>query len=264
MLTDSHCHLSSEAFEDDRDEVTARMAASGPWRAVVIASDAADAAGIAEWLGQRSRDASPRLWGTAGVHPHSADLATADALDSIETLLRQHDDVVAVGECGLDFHYDTAPRPTQHAALAAQVEIAERRGLPLVVHSRSAEPDTIRMLESLPDGVRGVLHCFTGSRELLDAGLRAGWHISFSGIVTFKSYEDADLVRAVPSDRILIETDSPYLAPVPFRGKRNEPMHVRHVAEAVATMRGRPVEEIIESTARNTADLFGLPAPEAT
>ncbi len=260
MLTDSHCHLSAEAFAGDRDQVVARMSGAGLARAVVIASDAEDAAWIAEWIAERGEGAAPQLWGTAGVHPHSAELATPEALQRIAELARLPR-VVAIGECGLDFHYDTAPRATQLAALQAQVAIADQSGLPLVVHSRSAEDETIEMLSSLPDGVRGVLHCFTGSQRLLDAGLAAGWHISFSGIVTFKRFEDAELVRAVPEDRILIETDSPYLAPVPFRGKRNEPSHVRQVAEVVAAMREVPVQALIEATARNAATLFGLPEP---
>jgi len=260
MLTDSHCHLSADAFSEDRDQVVARMSEAGLARAVVIASDAEDATWISDWITGRGTDAAPKLWGTAGIHPHSAELATPEALQRVAELTSLPQ-VVAVGECGLDFYYDTAPRAIQQAALEAQVAIADQSGLPLVIHSRSAEDETIQMLSTLPDGVRGVLHCFTGSRRLLEAGLSAGWHISFSGIVTFKRYDDADLVRAVPEDRILIETDSPYLAPVPFRGKRNEPSHVRQVAEVVAAMRRVPVEALIESTARNAATLFGLPEP---
>jgi len=261
MLTDSHCHLSADAFADDRDAVLGRAADAGVGRAVVIASDADDAREIHEWIGSPGASlGGVSLWGTAGVHPHHADLATPEALHAVEALCREGP-AVAVGECGLDFHYDNAPRDVQFEALSAQCEIADRTGLPLVIHSRTADAEMAETIAGLPDGVLGVLHCFTGGADLMHTALRRGWYVSFSGIVTFNRFDEVDLVRAVPEDRILLETDSPYLAPVPKRGKRNEPAFVAHTCEVVARMRGVSAEMLARTTTRNAATLFGLPAP---
>ncbi|MDT8368451.1 MAG: TatD family hydrolase [Longimicrobiales bacterium] len=258
MLTDSHCHLGDEAFSEDRAATLARAAEAGVRRAVVIASDADDAEWIAGYVGSPgSAREGVALWGTAGIHPHHAGEATPEMLARIEALLTSGD-AVAVGECGLDFHYDHAPRRTQIDLARAQCEIAERTGRPLVVHTRSAESETRALLAGLPDGVRGVLHCFTGSEDLLREALTRGWYISFSGIVTFRRYTDAGVVRSVPEDRILIETDSPYLAPVPHRGRRNEPAHLVATCEVVAGMREVSFRALAEATTRNAATLFGL------
>jgi len=258
MITDSHCHLSADAFAEDRDEVLERTAAAGVSRAVVIASDAEDAGWIHDWIGSPGTPhGGVALWGTAGVHPHYAERATPEALDAVALLCGGP--AVAVGECGLDFHYDTAPRQVQFDALHAQVEIADRTGLPLVVHSRSADPEMRDVLRALPDGVLGVLHCFTGGEALMHEALERGWYVSFSGIVTFKRFDGADLVRGVPDDRILIETDSPYLAPTPHRGRRNEPGYVARTCEVVAEMRDIGPEALADLTTRNAATLFGLP-----
>jgi len=262
MLTDSHCHLGADAFDEDRDAVLTRAADAGVGRAIVIASDARDAAEIREWVGGGGVDhRGVRLWSTAGVHPHHADRATPDALDSVEDLLRAGGPV-ALGECGLDFHYDNAPRDVQIDAFRAQCEIADRVGRPLVVHARSADAETRAVLADLPDGVLGVLHCFTAGEELMRDALALGWYVSFSGIVTFKRYEDADLVRAVPEDRLLIETDSPYLAPEPHRGRRNEPAFVARTCEVVSAMRGVDPDRLARVTTRNAARLFSLPDPD--
>jgi TatD DNase family protein len=261
MLTDSHCHLGAGAFDDDREEVLVRAAAGGVRRAVVIASDADEAADIVAWAGAGGEDHhGVCLWSTAGVHPHYAERATPEALAAVEAL-NATGPSVAVGECGLDFHYDHAPRAVQVDAFRAQCEIADRTGRPLVVHSRSADPDTRDALASLPDGVRGVLHCFTAGEELMREALALGWHVSFSGIVTFARFDRSDIVRAVPDDRLLIETDSPYLAPVPHRGKRNEPAFVARTCAVVAEMRGVSVEQVAELTSRNATELFGISEP---
>jgi len=261
MLTDSHCHLGSDAFDEDRDAALTRAAEAGVRRAVVIASDARDAAGIRDWVGDGGEDhGGVRLWSTAGVHPHHAERATPDALDAVESLIADGP-AVAVGECGLDFHYDNAPRGVQFDAFRAQCEIADRTGRPLVVHSRSADSETREVLAELPDGVLGVLHCFTAGEALMRDALALGWYVSFSGIVTFKRYEDHELVRAVPEDRLLIETDSPYLAPMPHRGRRNEPAFVVRTCEVVAEMRGVTAERVAHVTTRNASRLFSLPEP---
>lgn len=261
MLTDSHCHLGSDAFDEDRDAALTRAAEAGVRRAVVIASDADDAREIRDWVGDGAQDHSGvRLWSTAGVHPHYADRATPDALAAVETMVGDGP-AVAVGECGLDFHYDNAPRDVQIDVFRVQCEIADRTGRPLVVHSRSADAETREALAALPDGVLGVLHCFTAGEALMRDALSLGWYISFSGIVTFKRFDDVDLVRAVPEDRLLIETDSPYLAPVPHRGSRNEPAFVARTCEVVAEMRGVAPEHVAQVTTRNAARLFSLPEP---
>jgi TatD DNase family protein len=166
--------------------------------------------------------------------------------------------MVAVGETGLDYFYDHSPRETQRLSFLRHIELAIELDLPLVVHCREADRDMAAVLRDLPNGVRGVLHCFVGDDDLLDAGLAAGWMISFTGLVTFKSFDGADRLRRVPDDRLMVETDAPYLAPVPFRGRRNEPAHVVEVCDAVAGLRGEPVAEMARITTENARSFFGL------
>ena len=163
-----------------------------------------------------------------------------------------------VGECGLDFHYDHAPRNAQRAVFRTQLELAAELSLPVVVHAREADADVAHMIREYQGRVIGVLHCFSGGRELLEVGLDAGWYISFAGIVTFPSFRGHGLLRTVPRERLLVETDSPFLAPVPHRGKRNEPGYVVRVAEAVARLRGEPIDEVAAYTSTNARRLFGI------
>lgn len=253
MLFDSHCHLTADAFDEDREATLARAREAGVERLVTIASDADDAEAALAWA--RSRDG---VWSTAGVHPHEAARATPESLARVRALL---DDpgVVAVGECGLDFHYDNAPRDVQFAAFRAQVALAAETGLPLVVHCRDADAEMAAEFDAGAAEVTGVLHCFTGGDALLDRALDAGWYVSFSGIVTFKGFQGQAQVRRVPASRLLVETDAPYLAPVPLRGRRNEPAFVAHTAEAVARIRGLEPGELAALTAANAARFYGLP-----
>ncbi len=198
------------------------------------------------------------VWYTAGIHPHDA--SGFDATRDIE-LLRGHvaSGAVAVGECGLDYHYDNSPRLEQRRAFVEQLRLASEVDLPVVVHTRDAEDDTRAMVsEAGREGVRGVLHCFTGSHDLAIAAIEAGWHVSFAGIVTFRKWTDDELLRLVPEDRILAESDAPYLAPVPFRGKRNEPSWVSHTVARLAQARGITAGEMGRITAQNTRALFKL------
>ena len=172
--------------------------------------------------------------------------------------LASHDRCVAIGETGLDYFYDNAPRPTQIRIFEGHLSMAESLGLPVVVHAREAADDMARIVRSMAGRVTGVLHCFGGPDALLDAALESGWLVSFTGIVTFKSFDPA-LVRRVPGDRYMIETDSPYLAPVPHRGKRNEPALVPHVAAAIASMRNESVERVAQDSWDNATRFFGLP-----
>lgn len=253
MLFDSHCHLTDDAFAGDREAVLARAGQAGVEGMVTIASTPDDA----EAALALSR-AAAGVWCTAGIHPHEAVLGeNPDSLVRLRSLLAEPG-VVAVGECGLDFHYDNAPRDVQRATFLAQIGLAHESGLPLVVHCRDADREMEAMLRDLPDGVRGVLHCFSGGDGLLEAGLQAGWWISFSGIVTFKRFDGGDQVRAVPDDRLLVETDAPYLAPVPHRGRRNEPAYVAETVAAVARLRGQAPADVARITTHNARRFYGL------
>jgi TatD DNase family protein len=221
----------------------------------------------------RRRDAAARarsiaeshrgfIWYTAGVHPHdAASFDLARDIGAIRTELAAG--AVAVGECGLDYHYDNSPREQQRAAFAAQLALAAEHDVPVVVHTRDAEDDTMAMLrDAATKGVRGVLHCYTGSHTLAELAVGVGWFVSFSGIVTFRKWTDDALLRLVPDDRILAESDSPYLAPVPYRGKRNEPAWVAQTVAHLARVRGAEPEAVASTVAANARRLFNL-APRA-
>lgn len=252
MLFDSHCHLTDGRLIGEVDAVVARAREGGVARMVTIGADPEELDAAVELAARLDG-----VWASAGVHPHVAGRADAALFERIAALARR-EEVVALGETGLDYHYEHSPREAQRRSFLRHLELAAELGLPVVVHSRSADADTAAVLRDAGRAVRGVLHCFAGGRGLLEAALEAGWYISFSGLVTFKNYEGAELVRAVPAERLLIETDSPYLAPVPLRGRRNEPAFVRHVAEGVARLRGETFEAVAGRTARNAARFYGL------
>jgi TatD DNase family protein len=250
MYFDSHCHLTDARFDGETEAAVERARAAGVERFVVIASeedDAADALALARSVG---------AWSTAGIHPHEA-TRYSKGIDRVRELLVE-ERVVAVGETGLDYNYDNAPRQTQRESFERHLELSAETGKPVVVHSREAGEDTIAMIRAWEGSVTGVLHCFSGGRDLFEAGLEAGWYISFSGLITFGSYETKDLVAATPGDRLLIETDSPYLAPVPHRGRRNEPAYVVDVARAAASLRGEALEAVAEITTRNALTFYRL------
>jgi TatD DNase family protein len=252
---DSHAHLADPAFDVDRDEVIARARAAGAV-AVVAIGESLDAA-------RRSHDLAGSHAGfvffTAGVHPHDAGaFDPARDPDGLRLLIKGG--AVALGECGLDYHYDHSPRTLQRRAFAAQLALAQETGKPVVVHTRDAEDDTAAMVrEAGAAGIRGVLHCFTGSHALAHTGLAAGWYISFSGIVTFKTWLDDELLRLVPDSRLLVESDAPYLAPAPNRGKRNEPAWVERTVQRLAAARGTTAALLGDQLIRNAVALFDLP-----
>ena len=251
-LFDSHCHLTDAAFRDDREAVLYRAREAGVTRAVTIASNVADGrAAISLAEGHEG------LWCTAGVHPHEAGAAEPDAIDRVRELA-EAPDVVAIGETGLDYHYDHSPRDTQRALFRGHLELGAELGLPVVVHSREADEDVAAALREAPAGSLGVLHCFSGGPRAFEVAMDRGWYVSFSGIATFKSFGAADLLREVPTDRLLVETDAPYLAPVPHRGKRNEPSMVRHVAAAVADHLGTDTETVAAQSTENARRFYGL------
>ncbi len=253
-FVDSHAHLADPAFDPDRDAVIARARAAGAQAVVCIGESIAAANRAAAIAATHPGFVAC----TAGVHPHDAAAFDADRdPPALRELLAAG--ACAVGECGLDYHYGHSPRDRQRVAFAAQLDLAAECARPVVVHTREAEDDTRAMVgEAGRAGVVGVMHCFTGSAALAEAALDAGWMISFSGIITFRRWTDEALLRMVPDDRLLVESDAPYLAPVPDRGKRNEPAWVARTLERLAGARGTDTERLGEITAQNTIRLFGL------
>lgn len=251
MLVDAHCHLSGEpahiAAMLDRAE------GAGVHGFIAVGTDLPDCLGV---LALAKRDG--RVQASLGVHPHEAKVWDDATGARLAELLRDPD-VRFVGETGLDWHYDLSPRPAQEAAFRAQVRLARQVGKPLMIHTREAPEETLRILrEEGADQVGGVIHCFSEDKAFAVRALDLGFHLSFSGILTFKKAEAIQEVAAwAPEDRILVETDSPYLAPVPFRGKPNEPAYVRHVAERLADLRNIPLSRVAETTTRNLESLCG-------
>ena len=257
-MIDSHCHLADDAFVDDREAVIARGREAGLTHLLCILAAGnpveLERAGLlaAVWDGIRF---------AAGVHPHQAGEFAGregDVDGVVRAALGHRPDARAIGEIGLDYHYDFAPKNVQQHVFRAQIRLACELRLPIIIHTREAEEDTLTILREENDGnIRGVLHCFTGSRHLADAALELGLHISFAGIVTFpKAASLREIAAGVPGDRLLCETDSPYLAPTPYRGKRNEPAWVVRVAEELAAARGEPVEALQTRIEGNFQTLF--------
>jgi TatD DNase family protein len=249
-VIDSHCHLDNEQFNDDREAVIERAFAAGVETMVAIGSG--DGPPDLE-AGVRIADRYPFIYSTIGVHPHDAANATAETYRRLSELTA-HPKVIAIGEIGLDFHYDHSPREVQRDVFVEQMRIARDARKPIVIHTRSAWPDTIALLREhwASSGLGGIIHCFSeGPREAEEA-LAIGFHISFAGIVTFpKAAAIQEAARITPSDRLLIETDAPFLAPVPKRGKRNEPAFIVETARKLAELRGVTADEIARITADN-------------
>ncbi len=267
---DSHCHLTDSAFRDDREAVLVRAGEAGVTRLVTIASDVADSlravelasayVGVEPRRGGEASDAvAPRVWCSVGVHPHETGAAEAGALERIRELAARPE-VVALGETGLDYHYDHSPRDAQRRFFEAHLALGAELGLPVVVHLREADEDVAAALRAAPSGARGVLHCFTGGERTFEEAMVRGWYVSFSGVASFRTFGAAERLREVPDDRLLVETDSPYLAPVPLRGKRNEPAFVRTVTAAVAAHLGETLEAVAERTTANAVRFYRLSA----
>ncbi|HYB95144.1 MAG TPA: TatD family hydrolase [Vicinamibacterales bacterium] len=258
-MTDSHCHIAGEEFIADLDAVVERARAAGVSRALVIlAAEDEDEIRRSETVST----AWPECRFAVGVHPHHAHVF-ADEPDVAARQVAQRLDAMpaarAIGEIGLDYHYDFSPRQVQHAVFRAQIRLALERDLPVVIHTREAEDDTLRILGEEGQGrLRGVFHCFTGDAAAASRALATGFYLSIPGVVTFpKAVSLRDAIAALPLDRVLVETDSPYLAPIPFRGKRNEPAHVVKVVEQLATLTNMSVETIAVATDRNFERLIG-------
>jgi TatD DNase family protein len=255
-MIDSHCHLADEAFEADLGETIARAQAAGLTDALCILSAGNEAEAV------RAREVRAR-WAdvrfATGVHPHSAG-EFAGRADRSVAITRTHAaafGACGVGEIGLDYHYDLAPREVQQAVFAAQLALAREERLPVVIHTREATDDTFAILKEAA-GIEGVFHCFTGDSAMARRALDIGFYLSYAGIVTFPKASDLrDTIKMVPSDRLLVETDSPYLAPVPHRGKRNEPAYVGRVLESLAAVRGEPAAALEAQVTVNFVRLFG-------
>jgi TatD DNase family protein len=250
MLIDSHCHLGSEQFAGEVPAVLTRAWAAGVAHVVVIGESPVAAGRALELAGSESR-----LSATAGIHPHDA----ASWTDATEAWLREtlaDRRIVAVGEMGLDYHYEHSPREAQREVFDRQLALATEVGKPAVIHAREADQDVVAVLANHPKATV-ILHSFSSGETLLRAALAGGHYVSFSGMVTFKNWTQDEAIRAVPADRLLVETDAPYLAPVPFRGKRNEPAFVRQTAERIAVVRGEDPQQLIGQMGANAARVFG-------
>lgn len=253
VLVDTHAHLTDPQFEADRSAVLQRAAAAGVI-IITVGIDIATSIGAVELARQHDG-----VFAAVGVHPNDALGWTAQGIVALRRLSRQPK-VVAIGETGLDWYRDHAPRAMQREAFAAHLTLAEETGLPVIVHNRQADDDVLAMVRAAP-GVRGVLHAFAGDWPLAEAALSTGWYVSFGGPLTYKNAQRTRAVAlATPLERLLIETDCPYLPPVPHRGQRNEPSYVRRVAEELVGLHGCTLEQMAQQTTSNATALFRLPA----
>lgn len=255
-LVDSHAHIQGPEFAADVAQVIEQARAVGVERIIVVggAGDLSSNDAALELAKSFSG-----LYATVGMHPHDAKEVSDKDLERLDELARSPQ-VVAIGETGLDFYYNHSPRQIQIELFCRFIHMARETGLPLVVHNREAQREVVELLRREGKGdLRGVVHCFTGNYEAAREILDMGFYLSFTGIITFKNADSLrDVVRKLPLNRVLVETDSPYLAPVPHRGKRNEPAHVRFVAQTIAAVRGIRLEEVAEATSNNARSLFGI------
>lgn len=252
MYFDTHAHYDDEKFADDRFEILDRLPEKGVELVVNAASDLMSAEKSIELA-----DRYDYIYATVGVHPHEAKSFDLDTISKLRELSR-HPKVVAIGEIGLDYHYDFSPRKEQARALYAQLELAQELNLPVIIHDREAHADTMKAIKAFPE-LRGVFHCYSGSLEMAREIVGLGWYISFTGSITFKNAKKApEVVAWLPEDRIMIETDCPYMAPVPKRGERNDSGNLSLIASAVGRIRGITVEEAARITLDNGRKFFGI------
>lgn len=261
MFVDSHAHIDGDEYDADRGEVVRRAREAGVWAILNVGTGDPRAGGFERAVAVAEEFEG--VYAAAGVHPHDARLYTDEAEQLLVSLMNGRK-VLAWGEIGLDYHYDNSPREAQREVFARQLRRARELGKPVIIHSREADDDTVSALRAESDGgrLRGVMHCFGGGAEMARAVIELGFMISFAGNVTFKKAEPLrEVARLVPVDRLLIETDCPYLAPVPHRGRRNEPAFVVETARQLGELRGRTADEVGRLTSENFARFFGLAPP---
>ena len=253
VFVDGHAHLDNKAF---RRDLAACLRRARDVEVVAVINGASDGP-----TAQRARDlshANEGMWATAGVHPHKAKDHLDDPLDWIRSLSRDPK-VLALGEMGLDYHYDFSPRDAQRTVFERMMELAVELDMPAVVHSRESDADTFVMLENMPPGHKILLHCFSGDVDLLEEAMDFGYYISLGGVVTFQNAQETrEVARRVPLDRLILETDAPYLTPQPYRGKRNEPAYVPIIAREIADLKGIEVEEVARETTATAEEFYGL------
>lgn len=265
MLIDSHAHLTDRKLMAELRDVLSRAFEAEVEAIVTIGTDPADSREVAALVdvapGKQAEAGAdwPAIFGVVGVHPHEAKIVTDDVLAELAELA-QGERIVAIGECGLDFYRDLSPRDQQEIAFVQQIGLARELDLPLVIHSRDAHTRTMEILEREAAGMSGVVHCFSGDQRIANRVLDLGMYIGVDGPITYpKSDRLREVVRHVPLDRLMVETDCPYLTPQQYRGKRNEPAYVIYVAEAVAQVKGISFDEVARTTTENVRELFGLP-----
>ena len=259
MFVDSHAHIDGPEFDPDREEIIQRAHAAGV--STILNVGTGDPHSGAFERAIDTGKSHQTVYTAIGTHPHDARFYNDEAEEKTRSLIQSGERVVAWGEIGLDFHYDNSPRDVQIAVFKRQLRAARDLNLPVIIHTREAEAETIDILESDYDGAdrRGVFHCFSGSADLAQRAIELGFMISFSGIVTFKKAEELrNIARGVPLGQLLIETDCPYLTPVPYRGKRNEPAYVVEVARCLAGLHGLEIEELGHITTENFMRFFSL------
>ena len=254
MLFDTHAHLDDRAFDPDREELLDALPRAG--LALVMNPGCSLASSLAAAALASRRD---YLYAAVGSHPDAADEVCAEVLEQYRTLCRDNPKVRAIGEIGLDYHYEDVPRAVQQRAFRAQLELARELKLPVIIHDREAHEDALSILRDVPE-VTGVFHCFSGSAEMARQLADKGWYIGFTGVLTFKNARRAvEAAAALPLDRIVLETDCPYMAPEPVRGTRNDPRNLPRMAQKLAEIRGLPVEEIGRITLENGKRLYRIP-----
>jgi TatD DNase family protein len=254
VLIDTHAHLDFGRFKRDREQVIERAVKEGVKYIVNIGADLKSSYRSVELARSNSN-----IFATVGIHPHDADQLDEKALQELKRL-SQDENVSAIGEIGLDYHYDNSPRDIQKAAFREQLLLAKETGLPVVIHSREADEDTLKILQELHvEEIGGIMHCFGSGLEMARECLDLNLYLAFGGVITFgNAVELRKVVQEVPLERILLETDCPYLTPEPFRGRRNEPAYVKYVAEKIARLKGLTLEEIAEATTTNAKRIYGL------
>ena len=253
MLFDTHAHMDDVAFDGDREELLASLPEKGICLVMNPGCSLASSRNVCQLTGKYDY-----IFGAVGSHPDVADEVNEAVLEEYRMLCKQNDKIKAIGEIGLDYHYEDIPREIQLKAFRAQMELARELKLPVIVHEREAHEDGMKVVDEFPE-VKGVFHCYSGSAEMAKELVKRGWYIGFTGVLTFKNARKAvEVAAAIPLDRIVIETDCPYMAPEPFRGKRNDPGKIYRMAEKLAEIRGVTVEEIQRITTENGKRLYRI------